>query len=338
MRRKISLLLAVAFMLSATFISAASSQHLPIMRNTRTMYQGFDMEFWTQNSNEGGLMTLTGGGTFTADWEDVFNILFRMGKKFDTNNNPVTYKDFGEITFEYAAIHEIHKGNVSYLCVYGWTRDPLIEFYVVDNYGSYNPGSAGTLIDTREIDGGIYNIYEATRNEQPSIDGTRTFQQYFSVRVDKRTEGTISLHEHFKAWEELGMDMSGNMYEFALCVEGFRTSGYADVYKNILTFGDTVLGADATREPLERVVAPEVCNDCEKDPCECEDDPGENGENNGNGENNVNGENGENNENSEEPPATSGGCFGGNGGASFLYMALGGALLAFLGIKKRFLI
>jgi len=325
MRKKSTycLLLAVLFMLSGTIMAGAESTRIPIKSNTRTLFQGFDMEFWTQNRNEGGLMTLTGGGTFTSEWEDVFNILFRMGKKFD---NTQTYKDFGIITFDYAAIHEIHKGNVSYLCVYGWTRDPLVEFYVVDNYGSYNPGQAGVLLGVKEIDGGLYNIYEATRTEQPSIDGIRTFQQYFSVRADKRTEGVISLHEHFAAWEEFGMDMSGTMYEFALCVEGFRTSGYADVYKNIITFGDTVLGAEATREPLSR--------------------DGENGENGQNGENNVNGENGENGEynansengeNGAEPEPSGGGCFGGNGSASFVYLVASLGLLAFLAIKKKFL-
>lgn len=64
-----------------------------------------------------------------------------------------------------------------------------------------------------------------TRVDKPSIQGTKTFQQYFSVRVDKRTEGTITLSDHFKAWEMPGLDMNGKMYKVSLCVEGFNGSG-----------------------------------------------------------------------------------------------------------------
>ena len=215
------------------------SKELPVYtRNTIARFGDFDFELWSQNIDDVS-MTLTGGGTFECEWTNAYNVLFRMGRKLGSIN---TYREYGEIFFDYAAEHNIIRGDVSYLCVYGWTEDPLIEFYVIENHGRYKPPGGIGFVDRIEVDGCLYDVYEATRTEQPSIQGIRTFQQYFSVNRSRRTEGTISLHEHFKAWEELGLDMSGKMYEVALCVEGYRSSGNANVYRNIMTIGDVVYG------------------------------------------------------------------------------------------------
>ena len=229
-KKTLSAVLILILLLSMLPLSAVA---MTITRNAIGSYQGWDYEFWSQIDDNGGSMTLTGGGTYTCEWTNTFNILFRMGRKLGSTK---PHNEYGIISIDYEADYNITSGDVSYLCVYGWTRNPLVEFYVVESRGSYNPGSAGTHKGTLDVDGSIYDIYEATRINQPSIDGTRTFQQYFSVRRNMRTEGVISLSEHFKAWENLGMPMNGNMYEVSLCVEGFQSSGNANIKKHELTF------------------------------------------------------------------------------------------------------
>lgn len=211
---------------------------ITITRSKTGQFEDFDYELWSQRGTDEVSMTLTGGGTFKCSW-DALNILFRTGKKLGSTK---TYEEYGDVIMEYGADVTITRGSVNYLCVYGWTEDPMIEFYILEDYGSYKPGEK--LVGTYEVDGSSYELYTATRVEQPSIQGTKTFEQYFGIRVDKRTEGTINISEHFKAWDNLGLDMSGKMYEVALCMEGYQSGGSANIYKHMLTVGDTTYGSD----------------------------------------------------------------------------------------------
>ena len=184
---------------------------------------GLDYELWKDNGTT--QMTLKGDGTYECRWEDINNALFRIGRKFDCTQS---WEELGDIRVEYGA--DYYPVGNSYLCVYGWTRQPLVEYYVVQSWGNWRPPGAESL-GTITVDDSTYDVYVTTREQQPSIDGTQTFQQFWSVRKGKRSEGTVQLSEHFKAWQELGMEL-GQLYEVALTVEGYQSSGFANVYKN----------------------------------------------------------------------------------------------------------
>lgn len=230
-------LLAAAVCLTFTPLPTASAATV-ITENKTGTEDGYAYELWKDNGNTS--MTLTGGGTFSCEWSNINNCLFRKGKKYDCTQ---TYDQLGNITIEYGVDYQPN-GN-SYMCVYGWTRNPLVEYYIVETWGSWRPPGATSALGTVYADGGTYDIYKTTRVNQPSIDGNTTFDQYWSVRQSKpsangtKIEGTISVSQHFKAWEQVGLKM-GKMYEVALNIEGYQSSGKATVYKNNLSVGGEI--------------------------------------------------------------------------------------------------
>ena len=207
---------------------------------------GYDYELWNQYGQGNVNMDLGSNGGFSCSWSGIENCLFRTGKKLGSTKK---YQDYGKIQINYDVDYE-PKGN-SYMCVYGWTEDPTVEYYIVEAWGDWRPPGMNNSKGTVSSDGKKYDIYTSTRVNQPSIHGTETFEQYWSVnqtnpaKVYSMTnlKGTITVSDHFKAWEQAGMKM-GLMYEVALNIEGYKSSGSANVKKNELIMGGSDNGGN----------------------------------------------------------------------------------------------
>ncbi|HWZ88063.1 MAG TPA: glycoside hydrolase family 11 protein, partial [Polyangiaceae bacterium] len=130
-----------------------------------------------------------------------------------------TFDQLGTIASDFAYTKTGSGGGFSFIGVYGWSNNPLVEFYIVEDwFGSGPPSGGGTKKGSLTVDGGTYNVYQHTQTNQPSIHGTATFPQFFSVRQTPRQCGHISISEHFKAWASLGLTL-GKMEEARFLVE-----------------------------------------------------------------------------------------------------------------------
>ncbi|KAK3685136.1 xylanase G1 [Podospora appendiculata] len=120
-------------------------------------------------------------------------------------------------------------GN-GYLSIYGWTTNPLVEYYIVEAIGTHNPADnpEAKMKGNLTSDGGTYNIMTKKRVNKPSIQGTATFDQFWSIRTANQVGGTVNTGNHFQAWKDAGLKLGKQSY-MIVAVEGQDSSGNATI-------------------------------------------------------------------------------------------------------------
>ena len=192
---------------------------------------GYTWTIWS--SGTGGCMTPYGvGAAFKANWNNSGDFLARVGLNLGSNR---PFTELGTLSADYAQTKTGTAGGYSYIGIYGWSVDPLHEYYIIDDWYGTRPSFAGDKVGSVTVDGSSYDILTHTQVNQPAITGgNATFVQFWSLRTTARQCGHISITEHFRAWAAIGLTL-GNMVEAKLLVEAGGGTGSIDFTSATIT-------------------------------------------------------------------------------------------------------
>ena len=212
--------LIILFFIQYNIIKTLNSEKI-ILENEIGEIGNYTYELWKDTVDPGRTTMILGkDGKFSCSWENVRNVLFRIGKRW---NSTQTYKEIGKIKVKYE--FDFNSNGTDRYAIYGWTKQPLIEYYILENWEGYVPNT--NKFASLFVDGSNYDMYKV---DLTSFDSDRIIQLW-SIRTKKRNKGTVSVNEHFKTWEKFGYKL-GKLYEVTFCVEGYKSFGNANITKN----------------------------------------------------------------------------------------------------------
>ncbi|HEY8925720.1 MAG TPA: glycoside hydrolase family 11 protein [Polyangia bacterium] len=193
---------------------------------------GYAYELWSSEPGVGCMTVIGAGASFSATWTDATDFLARTGLRFDRTKTPAQLgrisADFTEAKTE---LPTAGKESKIYFAVYGWTVNPLVEYYIIEDYGPFVPGpvaadgSPRTHVGTIMVDDGTYDLWHVAVKDKPAITGDdKDFDQYYSVRQSRRSCGRVSVSEQFSKWGALGVQL-GKLEETMFLLEAQDNSG-----------------------------------------------------------------------------------------------------------------
>ena len=188
----------------------------------------YNYELWYRGGNGASSATFYSDGSMECIAKNSDDYLCRSGLSFNSD------KSYTELGHMYADFKVSMSGQqnigYSFIGIYGWSENPMIEYYIVDNWASqYKPGGTGwgwTKKGEYTVDGAKYEAWTHTQVDQWALHGKATFEQFYGVRESARACGTIDITKHFEEWAKLGMNL-GKMYEAKVLGEVGNGSGTA---------------------------------------------------------------------------------------------------------------
>ena len=211
---------AVAVAASAVLLTNPASAATQYCSNSTGGSNGSYYQMWTAGQGS-ACISLNSATSYTSQWSGIGDFVAGVGWKPGSTSRVINYT--GSLNAN---------GGTNLLSLYGWSTNPLVEYYVIDGYVG-SPNYSGQNMGTMTSDGGTYTIIKHQQVNQPCITGNScTFWQYLAIRNSPRTSGTITFSNFVNAWASHGMNLGSRNYEIMATEAWGGGSGNSSVTLN----------------------------------------------------------------------------------------------------------
>jgi endo-1,4-beta-xylanase len=192
---------AAALAAAAAMVAAPGIAHAATCSNQTGTVNGYYYQMWSNGQGSACITVGSGGNQYSTTWSGIGDFVAGVGWQPGSNQ---TVNFSGSLNAS---------GGTSLASLYGWSTNPLVEYYVIEDDQGGSP-SLGTFMGTMTSDGATYNIYEHQQVNQPCITGNScTFEQYLAIRQGNTTSGTITTQNFINAWASHGMNLGSLNYQ-----------------------------------------------------------------------------------------------------------------------------
>ncbi|MCL2253985.1 MAG: glycoside hydrolase family 11 protein [Lachnospiraceae bacterium] len=158
----------------------------------------------------------------TSPANSGFNNLQGGGWRTGTSSRVINY-NVGSYNFTSGS------NGCAYLCGYGWTTSPLIEYYMVERWTNFSNNN-GTSLGSFTSNNATYNAF-VENTSGPNIQGSGSFKKLKSVRSSQISVPSgnqrINVQDHANFWNSKGHPLGSHNYQVFIA-EGYNSSGSAN--------------------------------------------------------------------------------------------------------------
>ena len=186
-------------------------------------------ELWSNSYSSSACITTFSTPAFSAKWSSNGDFLARVGLDWAGGK---TLDQLGTVTADLSFKKSGSAGGYSYIGIYGWSNNPCVEWYIIDDsfgtmpFNAYGMSGSGSAT----LDGETYKFFSGTTRGTGGSKcngGESSWGQFWSVRQKARQCGTISITNHFNEWKKNNMAL-GKIIEAKILVEVGGGQGSVD--------------------------------------------------------------------------------------------------------------